>query len=125
MSAPLKPLIIENRNNCIDQPFFGQVNFYYDSYADNLNQRYQVNGNIEKQAEFVGILLFYFYEWEQMLDAILLSDYHSPTSMRELCGYGSDAVDVINDFHKKHIGLAKYNRGNSLAALYIYKNLSK
>lgn len=124
MTAPLKPLIIENRNNCIQQPYFGQVNILYDTWSDNVGTHYQVAGHPEHQAEFVGILPFYFYEWEQMLDVVMISDFHAPTTMRELCGYGSDAIDIINAFHHKHIGISKYNRGNSLAALYIYKNVN-
>ncbi|HRH57681.1 MAG TPA: hypothetical protein PLS10_08520 [Chitinophagales bacterium] len=124
MTAPLKPLIIENRNNCLLQPYFGQVNLYYDSWADAVGTRYHVAQMPEIQAEFVGILQFYFYEWEKMLDAVLISDFHSPTTMRELCGYGNDAIDIINAFHAQHLANVKYNRGNTLAALYIYKNVS-
>lgn len=124
ISAPLKPLIIENRNNCVLQPYFGQVNLYFDSWQEAVGTRYQVAGMPAVQAEFVGIFQFYFHEWPDMLDALLMSDFHSPTTMRELCGYGNNAIDVINAFHEKHLGKKQYNRGNSLAALYIYKNVS-
>lgn len=122
---PTKPLPFTNRNNCIDQPYFGQVNILFDNWEEAVGNKYHLVGptiSHPVQCEFVGIHLFYFYEWEQFLHVGFISDFHSPASMTELCGYGNNGVDVINQFHHDNRFNSQYDP-KSLAALYIYKRI--